>query len=568
MNPQSSSPSQGSVSNLQRPQNPSQLVPQQFGTHQSSMDRPRPQMVTSEQQQFEGSAELALLKAKYRGHLNEKDAARVQQVQQAVSQQRPVNLSRPQSAQQMLPVAQPQTQKPINQGPTQQMSVQPAGTPPTTQPLQQAKAPLASGHQIPPIDPNLVLNPGQVTIMDTKDVPRQILGQLSNQIPLQLKTWGQVKGYLSQSSVPPQYLEVLRSRQAQHFQLLARAQMLRRIGFVPPQQQQQPQSQPQPPSQPPSQQQQQPQQQQQQQQKPQSQHQHQPQQHQVPVPQPSQAATVPNQRPQAATGNLSNTIYFQQLQALSQQGKLTPQQNMQFQQQQQIFNHRQQQERQRAAAAIAAQQRAQLQPNPAPQVPAQQLPKQSVVARPQQPSSDPLPAPKKLKRERDSSEEVVTLDQRPASQMGIQQPFINHPMSQPQQPQFVNQAPPGQKPPPPQAPIQQQVHVVKQQPGQHTETIQPAQQTQGGADQKLLLASLSKMLEDEKNSHQSRPPLNLEQHKKGILHQQLSDGGTKNMIRRTDQLLPMFVLLGGTDKATRELIRMVFSQPSLCLLIY
>lgn len=77
--------------------------------------------------------------------------------------------------------------------------------------------------------------------------------------------------------------------------------------------------------------------------------------------------------------------------------------------------------------------------------------------------------------------------------------------------------------------------------------------------QEVLVASLQKILEEEKNIHQSRPPLQLQPEEKANLHQHLSDVGTKNIIRRIGQLLPMFVLLGGISKATRELIRMVFS---------
>lgn len=77
--------------------------------------------------------------------------------------------------------------------------------------------------------------------------------------------------------------------------------------------------------------------------------------------------------------------------------------------------------------------------------------------------------------------------------------------------------------------------------------------------QEVLIASLQKILEEEKNIHQSRPPLQLQPEEKANLHKHLSDEGMKNVVRRTDQLLPMFVLLSGTSKATRELIRMVFS---------
>lgn len=580
--PPSAPLNQGNTPGLQRPPNSQpQIIPQQFGIHQSPMNQQRPQMGIPEQQQFgNNTAELAFVKAKYQDHLNKNGLVQqTQQPQQAVPQQRPVSMSRPQSAQQMLPAAQPQIQKPIVQTPKQQMPV-PAGVSSVTQPPQQVKAPLPPGQ----INPNFVLSPEQVTLMDTKEVPRQILGQLSNQIPLQFKTWGQVKAYLAQNNAPPQYLDALRTRQAQHYQLLARAQMMRRAqaqGSVPqpPQSQSQSQPQPQPQSQPPQPPQPQPQLQPQPQPQPQKQqpqqaqqHQHQQQQQQIPISQPPPVANAPPtpvQRPPPTSGNLPNLqslnpAQLQQLQARASQGKLSPQQNAHLQQQ--IYNIRQNQERQRAAAVAA--QRTQQPPNPAPQAPAQQTPKQATVARPQQqPGSDSPSAPKKLKRERDGNEDIVVLDQRPASQMSNQ-----HLMTRPiphqvvsQQPQFVTQVPPGQKSLPQQAPLQQ--HQAKNQATQHMEIQQSAQQAQediNQAQQKAVISSLLKMLEEERNSHDGRPPLQLPQQEKELLHLHLSDANTKNMIRRTDQLLPMFVLLGGTSKATRELIRTVLLIPFLC----
>lgn len=255
-------------------------------------------------------------------------------------------------------------------------------------------------------------------------------------------------------------------------------------------------------------------------------------------------------------------VRLQQLQHLAQQGKLNPQQYAHLQQQ--IFNIKQNQERQRVAAAAAAAQRAQQPPNPAPQAPAQQTPKQATVARPQQQSgSDSPSAPKKLKRERDGNEDIVVLDQRPASQMSNQQHLINRQMPQQvtQQPQFVS---PGQKSLPQQVLLQQ---GVKQQASQHIETQQSSQQAlleDANQTQQKMIAWLLKMLEEERNSHEGRPPLQLPQKEKEDLRSHLSDANTKNMIRRTDQLLPMFVLLGGTTKATKELIRTVLPILFLC----
>lgn len=183
--PPGASPNQGNTPGLQRPPSSQpQLVPPQFSM---PMNQQRPQMGIPEQQQFAGNtAELAIVKAKYQDHLNKKNAGLVQQTQQtqqAAPQQRPVSMSRPQLVQQMPPAAQPQTQKPTVQTPMQQMPAL-AGVSSATQPPQQVKAPLAPGQQVPQINPNLVLSPEQVALMDTKEVPRQILGQLSNQIQI------------------------------------------------------------------------------------------------------------------------------------------------------------------------------------------------------------------------------------------------------------------------------------------------------------------------------------------------------------------------------------------------
>jgi hypothetical protein len=230
---------------------------------------------------------------------------------------------------------------------------------------------------------------------------------------------------------------------------------------------------------------------------------------------------------------------FQQLQLLAQQGKLSPQQS------QQLFAIRQHQERrmmvQRAAAA---------QQNAAPQVPAPQPP---AVARPMQSAgSDSPSAAKKLKRERDTSEEVVLLDQRPAPQQSNQQlPVARTVQQSPQQSQFANKAIQGQRPNA--APSStQQSPTVKQNPDQQQLDAKHAM------EQKNMIAYLTKMLMDERGSHEGRPILQLQKEEKECLRQQLCEVNTKSMIQRMTQLLPMFVLLGGKAVDTRSLIRTVF----------
>ena len=82
----------------------------------------------------------------------------------------------------------------------------------------------------------------------------------------------------------------------------------------------------------------------------------------------------------------------------------------------------------------------------------------------------------------------------------------------------------------------------------------------------MQINGLMKLLEEEKSSHESRPPLQLDATERGLLRQQLGDESTKNMIRRTDQLLPIFIMLGGTDKLTRDLVRTVNNKFVLTIL--
>jgi hypothetical protein len=76
------------------------------------------------------------------------------------------------------------------------------------------------------------------------------------------------------------------------------------------------------------------------------------------------------------------------------------------------------------------------------------------------------------------------------------------------------------------------------------------------------LNMLMKWLKEEQNSHEARQPLQLVSKEKELLHHHLSDANTKSMIRRTDQLLPVFVLLGGNHEIARELIRTVLAACS------
>jgi len=82
----------------------------------------------------------------------------------------------------------------------------------------------------------------------------------------------------------------------------------------------------------------------------------------------------------------------------------------------------------------------------------------------------------------------------------------------------------------------------------------------------MQINRLMKLLEEEKSSHESRSPLQLDTNERVLLRQQLGDESTKNMIRRTDQLLPIFIMLGGTDKLTRELVRTVTNTFVLTIL--
>ncbi|CAZ81165.1 unnamed protein product [Tuber melanosporum] len=268
-----------------------------------------------------------------------------------------------------------------------------------------------------------------------------------------------------------------------------------------------------------------------------------------------------------------------QLQKLASQGRLDPDDQRQLQQH--IFRLRelhQMRQIQRARAAhpqnVGPNQPAQQPPRPPapPQTPItrpqppQQQPQQSqqLHHQQQQPGSGDSPsALKKTKRERDQSEDdLVVIDRKQAVQQP-QRPGPDRPQGQqPTGPsQFSNQVQQqAQKTnAPQQAPMlpgnaAQAGQAISEATAAKQAVMEKEQQGQN-LNQRMQINGLMKLLEEEKNSHESRLPLQLDANERGFLRQQLGDESTKNMIRRTDQLLPIFIMLNGPEKLTRELIR-------------
>ncbi|KAH7252415.1 hypothetical protein BKA59DRAFT_160333 [Fusarium tricinctum] len=85
--------------------------------------------------------------------------------------------------------------------------------------------------QMPRIPPNQ-----QMAMMDSMDLPPQVLNQLQNQLPPDIKKWGHLKGWLLQNNIPGQLRTQLSAIQQKQFQLIVQ----RRASMIP-QQPQQPQ---------------------------------------------------------------------------------------------------------------------------------------------------------------------------------------------------------------------------------------------------------------------------------------------------------------------------------------
>lgn len=446
----------------------------------------------------------------------------------AQSQQKPVavvmptgaastNISRPQSAQQKIPTPpQHPTQKSMAQSFTQQPSQppqppQPANTIPTPNALQQGKA-----FQV---GPNFVLDPDQIAIMDARDAPRPMLGST---IPTHVKTWGQVKQYMASINAPPHVLDMLRSRQAQHYQFLANAQSMGRVqssAQLPPTITQQPQA-------PPG-----------------------------PIGIQQKPAGEP---PMLSLTNIQHMSPAQliHLQNLASQGRLPPhgQQTLQSH----IYQLKQLQEQQRARGQYAPggpSGGAPQAPLTAPQPPGQTTPAHRP---PQQPGPEDSPSAQKKPKMSESEDEVTVVEKEPPQRRSVnrpKQPTSQFPVQPPQVPK------PGV---PQQAPAAQPAVAGR---GQTSSAVAPeappARPLPTGTGQpekqstQEILSALVKLLKEEQSSHKSRQILQLTQGEKEQLRLQLSDAQTKNMIRRIDQLLPMVALLNGDAKSTRELIRTV-----------
>lgn len=75
----------------------------------------------------------------------------------------------------------------------------------------------------------------QLAMMDTMDLPPQVLSQLQGQIPPEIKKWGPLKLWLQQNNIPPHMRNQLAAIQQKQFQLIVQ----RRAANMPQQQQQQ-----------------------------------------------------------------------------------------------------------------------------------------------------------------------------------------------------------------------------------------------------------------------------------------------------------------------------------------
>ncbi|KAK6706997.1 hypothetical protein SNK04_008005 [Fusarium graminearum] len=75
----------------------------------------------------------------------------------------------------------------------------------------------------------------QLAMMDSMDLPPQVLAQLQNQIPPEIKKWGPLKVWLQQNNIPAHMRNQLAAIQQKQFQLI----LQRRATMMPQQQQQQ-----------------------------------------------------------------------------------------------------------------------------------------------------------------------------------------------------------------------------------------------------------------------------------------------------------------------------------------
>ncbi|KAF4469947.1 gall11 coactivator, partial [Fusarium albosuccineum] len=128
------------------------------------------------------------------------------------------------------------------QGQMNQMNPNMGGQMPTG--MQQPGGPM-NGNQQQMSMPRIPQNPQAIAMMDSLDLPPQVLQQL-NQVPADIKKWGQLKIWLNQNNIPQQVRSQLAAIQQKQFQLT----LQRRSGFMAQQQaQQQQQGQPQQPPQ-------------------------------------------------------------------------------------------------------------------------------------------------------------------------------------------------------------------------------------------------------------------------------------------------------------------------------
>ena len=218
-------------------------------------------------------------------------------------------------------------------------------------------------------------------------------------------------------------------------------------------------------------------------------------------------------------------------------------------QQQQHQQHQQQQQHAAMAAAAAARPPPTTASEVPPQLPKTQQPAPQVA---QQPHLTPQQQQLLQQRQQLSNLASPTL----------QKKVKKEPEPQKQAPRASSQAevrPPSQpaaaaKPPP-----------MKQEPGQAAPGNQPAHMLsieQLAQRQQLVFDQLIQMHREEQRAPHLRQPVELTPQERNDLKANLSNQQTKSLVRRVEQLIPMFMLLGGDVASARELIRAVIPPPS------
>ncbi|KAI5853334.1 hypothetical protein BZA05DRAFT_473414 [Tricharina praecox] len=379
--------------------------------------------------------------------------------------------------------------------------------------LSQPANPAAQRPGVPMQQP-MTLKPEQIMVLDSKEVDPAILGPVSRQIPPQFKKWGELKQWAQQNM--PELLETINAKQLRwaYQQKMQALQALRLRGLAAGAQ----------PGGPPG-----------------------PGVGPGALPIKSPLASLPPQLAQQVA-NMTD-LQIQQMHKQNAAGGLNPQQQqiLQIAIQYMRFRHlRTQQMQQQQALAAAAASR----PPSAPVSPAETAPMQvpkPPVAAPAQPLQKRQTASPTLSKKVKVEPEEPKMVQRPPSQAEVARPTqVPHNLAhftqsnasavKPKQEPTVQQPPP---PPPQNAPAQ-----ASQRP-----PVDLTQQSQ------IVFEQLIYMSKEEQKNPPVRPVVEMPPQEKEELRNNLILNATKMLIKRTDHLLPMCLLLGGDATNARELMR-------------